>query len=169
MLKPEILGCSMPKYISDIRYQLERMAFTLRGNITQLFESISEIVFQLTMRTVGCDETAGDHVVLSKVLRLFEGVEDSSTPTTLLFPKLPSPALFIHYWNSLKMYMIFKRIVNERKRIDQRRDDCLQFLMDQGDDIVIIIIFVQGALFAGQLSSGISAAYVITYLARYPE
>ena len=65
--------------------------------------------------------------------------------------------------------MIFKRIVNERKRIDQRRDDCLHFVMDQGDNVMNIILFVQGVLFAGQLNLGISAAYVITYPVRYSE
>ena len=168
-MKPEILERYTPKYVSDIRYQLDRMALTSRKNIIQPFESIYEIIFQLTMRTVGCEEIAGDPALLSKILRLFEGVEASSTPTTLLFPRLPSPALFTRYWNSMRMYVIFKRIVDERKRTGHRKDDCLQFLIDQGDDIVNIIMFVQGALFAAQLNSGISAAYVITCLARYPE
>ncbi|KAI9723793.1 MAG: hypothetical protein M1828_004043 [Chrysothrix sp. TS-e1954] len=169
MMKSENLGHNLHKYFHDMRYQLDHIASTSRNNITQPFDSIYEIVFQLTMRTVGCDDIAEDPATLTKVLHMYEGIEKSATPATLMFPSLPWPAVISRYWSGFKMYMIFKRISDERKRTGKKRDDCLQFLLDQGDDTANVISFVQGALFAGQLNSGINAAYVITCLARYPE
>ncbi|KAI9728476.1 MAG: hypothetical protein M1828_003878 [Chrysothrix sp. TS-e1954] len=167
--KPEILARYIPKYMADIRHRLDDIISSSPNNVTEPFDSIYNLVFQLTMRTVGCNEVADDLPLLYKVLGMYEKLEESSTPTTLLFPRFPWPAIISRYWNGLQMYLIFKRFVDDRKRTGRREADCLQFLIDEGDTTPNIVTFVQAALFAGVVNTGINAAYVITCLARYPE
>jgi len=65
--------------------------------------------------------------------------------------------------------MIFQGIVNRRKQQGLREDDALQYLIDQGDDTQRILWFVIGALFAGQLNSGINAGTTLCYMAANPK
>ena len=107
--------------------------------MTDPFVSIYEIVFQLTMRMVGCDEIANDPALLKKTLHLFETIQRSSTPTTIIFPWFPSPALIKRTIAGGRLYMILKKIVDERKKSGRREDDPLQYLIDNGDDMNEII------------------------------
>lgn len=62
--------------------------------VTNPFDSIYFLVFQLTVRMVGCREIADDPVGLKKFLALFEDVEKSSTMFTILFPWIPGEWIF---------------------------------------------------------------------------
>lgn len=89
--------------------------------------------------------------------------------------------------------MIMKNIMDERQRTGRRENDALQYCIDQGDSVNMVIgvrlsyipkrkttiipqrlstnkitQFILGALFAGQLNSGINACYVLCYLAENP-
>lgn len=86
-----------------------------------------------------------------------------------MYPALPLPAKLQRTWSGAQLYMIFKRIVDARNAEGRRDDDGLQFLMDQGDNVTDIITFVLGALFAGQLNSGINAAWTLVYMINKPE
>jgi sterol 14-demethylase len=44
------------------------------------------LVYPLTMRTVGCEEVAGDQNLLLKTLGILEGIEGADPRTKLLFP-----------------------------------------------------------------------------------
>ncbi|KAL1302876.1 hypothetical protein AAFC00_003204 [Neodothiora populina] len=152
----------------DTRKSMEILAADDRG-VTDPFDSIYKIVYQLTMRTVACKEIAEDPAMLEKTLHLYEEVEKAATPTVVMYPWLPSPAKLKRVWGGAQLYMIFKKIVDDRRSTGHRVDDALQFCMDAGDDIKSIITFVLGALFAGQLNSGINAAWVLIYLSQSPE
>lgn len=124
--------------ISDTIKGMERLAADPTG-ITDPFQSMYELVYQLTMRTVACNEIAEDPAMLKKTLRLYEEVEKAATPTVVMYPWLPSPAKLKRMWGGAQLYMIFKNIVDVRNKTSRREDDALQFLMDQGDDIRSII------------------------------
>lgn len=64
--------------------------------------------------------------------------------------------------------MIFRKIVEGRTKTGHREDDPLQLLIDKGDSVREIVSLVLGALFAGQINSGINAAWVLLYLANDP-
>ena len=163
------------------------LVLTVPTGIFDPFDNLYKIVFQLTMRTVGCNEIANDPPILWKALRLFETIEQSATMAAVIFPWLPSPAKIRRTIAGSQLYMIVGRIVNQRKKTGKREDDALQFMIDQGDDLTRIITvsgrkhvrttrtidwflqFIVGALFAGQLNSGINAAWVVCYLALNPE
>lgn len=91
------------------------------------------------MRIVGCNDIADDRALLNRTLDLFETIEKSATPETVVFPWLPTPALVRRTIAGGRLYLIFKRIVDEREKNQKRDDDPLQFLIDQNDSISDII------------------------------
>ncbi|TVY73614.1 Sterol 14-demethylase [Lachnellula suecica] len=167
MLRTENFGKSLPHLMKDVRASMDKLAQDPKG-ITDPFESLYRVVFQLTMRIVGCDDIAEDPVLLEKTLKLYETVEASTNATTILFPWLPTISSIKRTVAGGRIYMIFNKIVNDRKKNGTRRDDPLQFLMDQADSMERIIEFVVGALFAGLLNSGVNVAWVLTYLSTSP-
>lgn len=124
--------------MADTKARLDMIALS-PGAITDPFDSVYKIVFQLTMRTVGCNEIANDLALLAKTLNFFEIIEQSSTPAGVIFPWLPTPAKLRRMYAGGNLYMIFQRIVNERKRTGTRDEDALQFMIDHGDDVRKII------------------------------
>jgi sterol 14-demethylase len=74
--------------ISDVKIRLDLLADDPSG-ITDPFESVYRIVYQLTMRMVGCDDIAEKPELLEKTLKLYETVESSATPAVYL-PNSPS-------------------------------------------------------------------------------
>ena len=91
------------------------------------------------MRMVGCAEIASDSVMLKKTMGLLETIEQSSTPTSIIFPWMPTPAFFKRTVAGARLYRIVKRLMNDRKNTGRREDDALQHLMDMGDDIKFVI------------------------------
>ncbi|EMC93962.1 hypothetical protein BAUCODRAFT_216247 [Baudoinia panamericana UAMH 10762] len=165
MVKGPQLKKGLPYLLQDARKNLDQLAAEPEG-ITDPFDSIYRIVFQLTMRTVACKDIAEDPALLDQCLSHFEAVEMASTPWAIMYPWMPSLSQAKRTYGGAQLYIIFKRIVDARQNEGLREDDPLQYLMDLGDSIKDIITFVIGALFAGQLNSGINAAWILIYLAH---
>lgn len=168
MLKGNRLAQGLPLLLQDAREVLDDLA-AQPSNMTDPFDSIYKMVFKFTMRTVCCNEIANDPALLNETLHLYEKIEATATPVSIMFPWLPTPAKFERFFTGLRLYRIFNRVIEERKKNDRRENDALQYLLDEGDSVVDIIQFVMGALFAGQLNSGINGAWVLVYLAHSPE
>ncbi|KAF2663310.1 cytochrome P450 [Microthyrium microscopicum] len=168
LLKTEKLVKVLPTLIADVSSGLQELAVTSPDE-TDPFDSIYKLVYRLTLRIVGATEIAESPHLSDQTLHLFGQIEQTARPYQIIWPWLPSPALFTRYWAGAKMYMIFSKILNARKKTEQKLDDPLQFLVNQGDDIRQIISFIVGALFAGQLNSGYNAAWILCYLATYPR
>jgi cytochrome P450 len=128
----------LPLLVADTKARLETIASSPNG-ITDPFDSVYKIVFQLTMRTVGCNEIADDPSLLATTLAFFETIEQTGTPTGVIFPWLPTLAKLKRNYAGAKLYFLFQRIVNERKKTGKRENDALQFMIDKGDNIQKII------------------------------
>jgi len=165
MLKKENFVKGLDSLIADTRSRLDELAKDPKG-LTDPFESIYGIVYQLTMRTVACNEIAGDRALLDQTLNMFEKIEAASSPELIIFPWFPFPGKLRRLWSGGKLYMVFKGIIEDRAKTGRKEDDPLQFLIDKGDNVKEILTFILGALYAGQLNSGINAAWVIIYLAN---
>ncbi|RMY69600.1 hypothetical protein D0863_06348 [Hortaea werneckii] len=168
LVKGNRLKNGLSQLMKDARANFDNLAADPNRR-TDPFESVYRLVFQFTMRTVACNEIADDPVVLAKCLEYFEMIESTATPFSIMYPWLPLPAKLKRTWGGAQLYMIFKRIVDARHAEGRREDDGLQYLLDQGDNITDIITFVLGALFAGQLNSGINAAWTLMYMINKPE
>ncbi|KAK3073790.1 hypothetical protein LTR53_004314 [Teratosphaeriaceae sp. CCFEE 6253] len=167
MLKGNQLAKGLPRLLQDARASLDKLAAEPSG-VTNPFDSIYRMVFQFTMRTVACNEIADDPETLEKCLQYFEDIDSTATPWSIIYPWLPQWSKVKRLKAGAKLYMVIKRVVDARNKSGVRGDDALQYLIDQGDDITSMITFVLGALFAGQLNSGINAAWVLLYLANNP-
>lgn len=124
--------------MKDVQISIKGLADDPSG-MTDPFESIYRIVFQLTMRMVGSDDIADNPELLEKTLQLYETIESSSTATAIMFPWFPSLAIIKRTIAGGRLYVIMKSIVDGRIKSGHRGDDPLQFLMDQGDDVRKII------------------------------
>lgn len=168
LLKNEQFRKKLPTLISDTNEAIERIQNDPNG-VTDPFHSIYRIVFRLTIRMVGCNEIADDEVLLENTLRYFEMIDNSATAFSIMFPRLPSPAVLKRTYAGSRLYMMVENIIKKRAAIDEKYDDPLQYLLDQGDRTFKVVEFIVGALFAGLLNSGINAAWVMVRLACSPE
>jgi hypothetical protein len=103
--------------------------------MTDPFVSIYQIVYQLTMRQVGCTEIASDMNKIKHTLSLYEAIEKSANAVNIIFPWLPTFALLSRTIAGGKLYFIFKNIINDRKKTGRRENDALQHLIDMGDSM----------------------------------
>lgn len=152
------LFCSdIPKLVHDLKTRLDRLADE-PVKITNPFDSVYEIVFQLTMRTVGCNEIADDPTLLYRAMQYNRTIELSSTPARIMFPWFPTPALFKQLYAGAGFYTMFDKIVKQRKKENRREDDALQICIDQGDstkDIISVCPCIVPSPFTSHLNSHI--------------
>lgn len=168
-MRKENLIALTPQLVSDARVTISDLA--ARTSLTvDPFDDLYKLVYQLTMRTVGCTEIAGDPKLLAETLGIFESIEGASAGSKLLVPGwMTTPSHARRLWAGTKMYFLFKRIIDQREREGIRRDDPLQVLIDLKWEVTDIISVVIAALFAGQINSGYNAAWLLCYLGQNPR
>ncbi|KAI0203162.1 cytochrome P450 6A1 [Astrocystis sublimbata] len=137
--------------------------------VTDPFESFYEIVYQLTMRTVGANDIADDPKLLKHTLSIFDWFEKSDSFAKVIFPWLPTVNHYLRLYYGAKLAFVFRDIIEKRKATGKKGNDALQFLIDRGLTLQDIVGFEIGALFAGQLNSGINAGYLQVFLTQNPE
>ena len=124
----------LPKLRGDIQYSMKKLLAD-PVKVTDPFESIYRVVYHLTMRMVGVNDIADDPVLLEETLQLFTAIDESAAATTVLFPSFPSLKRLKQTFAGGKLYLIFRKIVEQRKKSGKRSDDALQYLIDEGDDM----------------------------------
>ncbi|KAK7741914.1 hypothetical protein SLS62_010891 [Diatrype stigma] len=175
MLKRENFVRNLHLLTGDTRRACETLASSAPSpsssswQVTNPFDSLYRIVYQLTMRTVGADDIAADPALLGDTLALFERFETSGSTLKVVLPWFPAPAHLWRLWTGARIAMVIKRIVDGRRRTGKRGSDALQYLIDQGVGIKEIVSFQIGALFAGQVNSGIHAAWIQVHLSLNAE
>lgn len=127
-----------PLVLNDLKERVKVLANDPSG-ITDPFESVYEIVFQLTMRTVGCVEVADNPDMVKAAMRYNRTLELSATPMAIMFPWIPSPGVIRKYYAGARMYMIFDKVAKARRAEGRREDDAMQVLLDQGDSVKDIL------------------------------
>jgi hypothetical protein len=135
---------ALPTLLSDVQERLNDLAANSPGTMNP-FDDIYKIVFLLTMRAGGATEIADNRKLLDRTLSLYESIEESTTPYQIIFPWLPSPALFKRFIAGTRLYLILQKIVTERKKTGTRYEDPLQHLIDKGDpmrNIIAVRLFV---------------------------
>ncbi|KAI8154642.1 Sterol 14-demethylase [Colletotrichum sp. SAR 10_70] len=168
LLRKEQLCKRLHLLVRDTHDTTKRLAGR-PSKISDPFEDMYRLVFQLTMRMVGCDEIAEDDALLVKTLRIFEGIDAASTATKVMFPWMPTIGHFRRVYSGAQMYMILERVIKERKARGVDGSDALQYLTDEGYTTVEMVAFIVGALFAGLINSGINAAYLLCFLGANEE
>jgi sterol 14-demethylase len=170
-LKGDRIAKMFPQLLSDVKNWIKEMAPTGKETaITDPFESIYGVIMQLTTRMVLCEELANDKAKQKQLVRWNEMVENSTTATTIIFPKLPSWALLTRLYGGGGIYFTFDRIIKERLKSGKRHDDSLQIYLDFKDDKRHdTILLLTASLFSGLVNSGVNGSWILVYLARNAE
>jgi hypothetical protein len=122
--------------LSDVRQRFNDFG---ESGITDPFDSIYLVIFQLAMRTLGVKEIGDDMRLLVKARDLFWTVYTSFTPMTVLFPWFPSLGLLKRFYAGAKIKYMLYSILSSRSKSGKKENDPLQFLVDQGEELNHII------------------------------
>ncbi|SMR43777.1 unnamed protein product [Zymoseptoria tritici ST99CH_3D1] len=161
----------LPKLLVDGRNQFERR-ISIKDDATydtiDPFDQVYKIVYKLTIRTLGPSDIADDEKLTEQTLRLFEMIASSASAAKIVFPYLPTPGHVKRMYAGARLYALFRKLVRDRKKSGKRGSDTLQHFVDEGEDELKVMKFVFGAIFAGQVTTGVSAAWILVYLAVNP-
>lgn len=110
------------------------------------FDTMYKLIFQLTHRTVGCNDVAADPKLLKKSLAMFTDL-DATGAIEVMFPWLPTPVKLRKLWGGARMHWMFQRIMKQRREQDQPGNDAMQLMMDAGDtDLQISVVSWEAAV-----------------------
>ncbi|KAK5657428.1 hypothetical protein OQA88_3000 [Cercophora sp. LCS_1] len=170
MIKADGLSNNLSSLVEATHTLLERNA-PKKGEerVMDPFDDIYRLVYNLTMRTVGAAEIYRSPELMEKTLGWFEKLQNASA-VQIIFPWMPTFADLSRVYAGARVFYLLKSLMEDRKKAGRREQDALQHLIDTGNgDIKKVISLVLGSLFAGQLNSGINAAYELCWLAITPE
>lgn len=166
LIKSDQLTKELSILISDVRSGIEAIAD--KGHISPSVD-IYRLVSTLTFRIVGAYEFAEDTVLRAQFDYYCDLIEKSATPLSVMSPFFPWPGTIQRNHAGFRIYRLLDNIVKERQKKGKAPDEAVQQLLERGDGMTELVFFILGALFAGQLNSGINAAMVLCYLATSPE
>jgi cytochrome P450 len=110
----------------------------------------------MTVRMASCRELASDLPALTKLRQHFWILDESSTPTSLLFPWFPSPARRVKQTSTKVLHTMLWNYVEERKKAPLPTSDAIDLLLGEGLSNNEIIQFVLGVIFAGVINTGVN-------------
>lgn len=105
-------------------------------SITNPFDSIYKLTYQLTLRISGCDEIVNSPDLLNTTLNAILKLDEEATPFSIAFPGLALKTKLQKMMAGYTVYQVIDKIIRERKRTGSRPDDAMQLLLDQGDDVL---------------------------------
>ncbi|KAF7325856.1 Cytochrome P450 [Mycena kentingensis (nom. inval.)] len=156
----------IPNILDDARRVLE--TYNYAGSFDP-FDKIYALIFQTTVRSLSSNEIADDMTLVARLKTLYDRLDTSTTPATVLLPWLPTPAMLKKLWATKEIYEIVVRAITAREESGIARNDTLQMLLDAGDDKLTVVGFIMGLLIAGARATGTTASWIITYLGAHSE
>ena len=97
-----------------------------------------QVIFQLTVRCLSGPELADDGDVVARLKRQYDVLAET-TPSTVLLPWLPTPAMVRKLCATKVVYDTVVAALDARERGGCARDDTMQLLLDAGDDRATVI------------------------------
>ena len=128
-LNKEALSVNLHNLITDSTEGLQSLDI---GKPLDPFEFMYRIIYQLSHRTLSCNDVADDPVLLEKSLKQYLRL-DEAVALEVIFPKLPVPSRLRKMWSGLQMHLMFKKVMDERRRTGHVGTDTMQTLMDAGE------------------------------------
>ena len=107
--------------------------------VVSTFDHFYDLVYSLTMRTVGADDIANDPKLLKYTLDSFEAFEKAASNVRVFFPWLPTLGHLRQLYTGAQLYKVFAKIVGERNKTGKRGTDALQLLIDSGVSVKDIV------------------------------
>lgn len=106
--------------------------------VIDVFDDIFRLVYQLTHRTLGCNEIADDPVRLASTLKAYKNL-DVGSATEIMFPWLPIPMKLRKMWAGYNLFSAISSLAKQR-RAGEPQTDGMQMLIDRGDSDVIVTV-----------------------------
>ena len=98
-----------------------------------------QLIFQTTIRSLSCSEIADDAILVARLRKLYDTLDNGTTPATVLVPWFPTPAMIKKLFATKEIYEIVVRAINAREQSGISRNDTLQMLLDAGDEKLVIV------------------------------
>lgn len=129
MVSKDNLVANLPPMIkgTNTRFKNATDPITKTG-LVDIFDETSYILYQSTMRVIGFNKIADSEELCSTTLKLFECIENGTSPSRIIFPWLPTPAFLRRLTAGIKLYQTFKRLIQAEEDMDQRIEDASQSL-----------------------------------------
>ena len=78
-------------------------------------------------------------MLVARLKKLYDMVDAGTTPTTVLVPWLPTPAMIKKSWATKEIYEIVITAIRNRENSGISQGDTLQMLLDAGDEKLVVI------------------------------
>ncbi|KJA23068.1 hypothetical protein HYPSUDRAFT_138141 [Hypholoma sublateritium FD-334 SS-4] len=160
------LSALIPQLLDDTRRIME--GWGPSGKFDP-FDNVYELVFQLTIRSLSSTEISDDPARVARLKKLYDTLDNGTTPATVLLPWLPTPAMIKKLWATKDIYDIVTQAISDRESSGISRNDTLQMLLDFGDEKLVVVGFIMGLLIAGARATGTTASWLMTFLGGHPE
>lgn len=119
--------------ITPIRAEADSHGFA----VIDIFEDFFRLVYQLTHRTLGCNDIANDPKRLASTLTAYKNL-DVGSATEIMFPWLPTTTKVKKLWAGYSLFSQISAIVRERRKTGRTETDVMQVMIDRGDDESVI-------------------------------
>lgn len=156
----------LPTLFDDIQMRMDRCG---KQGVIDPFKDVYNLVFQMTVRMASCRELASDLHALTELQRHYWILEKSATPTSLLFPWLPSPAKRAKEASTKALFTMLQDYVEERRKAPVPNSDAVDMLLGLGMSHEDIVGFILGVIFAGVINTGINACWILLYISTYAQ
>ncbi|KAI0346145.1 cytochrome P450 [Trametopsis cervina] len=133
------------------------------------FSHIPALIFQTTVRSLTCHELADDPAVVQRLMELYDRLDATTTPMSVLLPWFPSPSMVKKWYATKQVHGIVNAAITNRMLSGVSRDDALQTLVDHGDDSYLILGFIMGLLVAGARSTGTTASWMSIFIGGHAK
>lgn len=116
------------------------MSCTVSFLLSADLKSTYQVTFQTNLRCLAPVELADDAAVADRLRELYDALDTSTTPASVLFPWFPSPSAIRKVMSTKKIYDIISEAVDTRlKGHVIPHNDALQLMIDNGDDRAVMI------------------------------
>ncbi|KAF7318892.1 hypothetical protein HMN09_00224900 [Mycena chlorophos] len=160
----------IPQILDDARRMLETYEHAGSFDPFEAIYSASRfLIFQTTVRSLSSTELASSPERVARLKTLYDRLDASTTPASVLMPWLPTPALLRKLWATKEIYEMVVDAIQQRERDGEVKNDTLQMLLDSGDERLTVVGFVMGLLIAGARATGTTAAWIVLFLGGHTD
>ncbi|KAK2593058.1 hypothetical protein QQS21_009266 [Conoideocrella luteorostrata] len=171
LTRPAILAGKLSSLVVDTNIFCRRLALEFpsesqpRWRVMNPFETVHSLIFRLIMRVIGVSEWLDDEKLMHHTLSTFCKFEKNCSRVRIVFPFLMTLTHLKKLFYGAMLYRTITKVIEQRKA-GKRRDDAIQFLLEQDKDVVRFLFSV---LASGITTEGCSASWLTVFLAYSPE
>jgi len=166
LLNKDRMSDFIPNLFDHVQSRMETWG---REGTVDPFNTVYEIVFQLTVGMTTCRELLNNQKDVKRLQQDYFRLEKSATPTAVLFPWLPGYSQIKRLLALKNLYFALLKYVKIRKAAPVPSADAIDVMLAQGKTDQEIIGIVIGVIFAGVVNTGVSACWILLYMAYNKE